>query len=200
MAAADALLGAPRALGVGLQHVRAVIASTTRTSASRMCSRTLSGAWPRSVSQARRRRGEIRSSWPCEMRKPTGSCASCGTAKLRTSKSRKLNDAPVSNSCQLIACLRLRCRACAVARLAKTRRSGWRARPLRGGGVVAVLVREENGVDAVPARARPGQHFAEPARGKARVDQHARVVGLEERGVAGAAAAQDAETQSHGRD
>ena len=68
------------------------------------------------------------------------------------------------------------------------------------GGVVAVLVREEDGVDPVPAGARRGQQLAELARRETRVDEHAGVVGFEERGVAGAATAQDAETQGHGRD
>ena len=53
------------------------------------------------VRNASERRGVNRSpSCPEVKRKPTGSCASCGTVKLSTSRSRKRKREPVSKICQ----------------------------------------------------------------------------------------------------
>ena len=103
------------------------LASTTMMSQARRCSRICCGAWPRSVKKTRERRGENRSfSWPAVKRKPTGSWASCGTAKLSISKSRKRKRAPVSKSCHsgLCAGSSLAWTARAVAGLAKMRSCG----------------------------------------------------------------------------
>ena len=68
------------------------------------------------------------------------------------------------------------------------------------GGMVAVLVGEEDRIDALPRLRGGGQQLAQFPRRKAGVDEHAGVVGLQQGGIAGAAAAKDAKTQGHARD
>jgi len=65
------------------------------------------------------------------------------------------------------------------------------------GGMVAVLMSEEDGVDAREGFANSFEHGAEPARGKTRIDQHARVLGDEQRRIARTAAAENAKSHRH---
>jgi hypothetical protein len=70
------------------------------------------------------------------------------------------------------------------------------------GGVVAVLVGEEDGVDALEGFAGVGEEGGEFAGGEAGIDEDARTFGHEQRGVARAAGTEDAEAHGHieGRD
>src|SRR5580692_6729647 len=101
------------------------LASTTTTSDSRMRSRTTWGAWPRSVTQASVLLGENMSpSIPVVKQYPTGSCASCGIEKLWISRSRNLNEDPVSKICHWGLHVRSFWTAFAVDELAKNFRFG----------------------------------------------------------------------------
>jgi hypothetical protein len=107
------------------------------------------GAWPRSVTQARVLRGEKRSpSSPLVKRKPTGSWASCGIGEALDKSGRGTGmRIPVAKICQ--------CRAPGQLPLDRARRRR-RSRRTSGGELlqaldprrmVAVLVRDEHGVD-----------------------------------------------------
>jgi hypothetical protein len=63
--------------------------------------------------------------------------------------------------------------------------------------VVAVLVGDEDGVESVEGFPDAGEQFAQAAGGEAGVDEDARVVGLQEGGVAAAAGAENAEPHCH---
>ena len=104
MAAADALFDRPRALRVVLQHLRAMVGLDHQHVG---LADALPDVW-RGVAEvgepgepAPGRRGRPR---PWVNRKATGSRASCGTAKLSTSRSRYRKRVPVSNNCQLGRC------------------------------------------------------------------------------------------------
>ena len=70
------------------------------------------------------------------------------------------------------------------------------------GGVIAVLVGEKDGVDALKRFAGIGEQGGELARREAGIDEDARTFGDEQRGVARAAGTEDAEAHGHieGRD
>jgi len=65
------------------------------------------------------------------------------------------------------------------------------------GGVVAVFVREKNGVDAVKRLADPGQQLPEAAGRKTGIDEDAGLGRLQQGTIAVAAAAEDAEPHAH---
>ena len=65
--------------------------------------------------------------------------------------------------------------------------------------VVAVLVREENGVDPLQRFAHAGEQLPEFPRREPGVDQHARALGDQQGAVARAATAEDAKTHGHDR-
>ena len=69
--------------------------------------------------------------------------------------------------------------------------------PVDAGGMVAVLVREEDGVDPFQRFAERGEEHPEFPRGESRVDKHARALRHEQRRVARAAAAENAEAHRH---
>ena len=68
---------------------------------------------------------------------------------------------------------------------------------LDAGGVVAVLVREKNRVDARERFAGGGEQVFEFSGGETGVDEDARALGDEQGGVARAAGAEDGETHGH---
>ena len=70
--------------------------------------------------------------------------------------------------------------------------------PADAGGVIAMLVREENGIDVVERLAGGRQQLRNPAGRETGVDEHAGMRGLEQGAIALTAAAEDAKPQSHG--
>ena len=63
--------------------------------------------------------------------------------------------------------------------------------------MIAVFVREKNGIDAIERFTDGGQQLLEPAGRKAGIDEHAGVSRLQEGAIALAAAAEDAEPHAH---
>ncbi len=66
------------------------------------------------------------------------------------------------------------------------------------GGVIAVLVCEEDGIDAFERLADGGQQLRDSPGRETGVDEHARVLGLEQGAIALTTAAEDAKPQTHG--